>query len=63
MSNENELRLLQPEKVKLHGQERIFATVNRTLAPGGGMCNGNDVYYPALWRGDDHCDARAAKPV
>ena len=45
MSNENELRLLSPEKVKLHGQERIFATVNRTLAPGDGMYKGNDAYY------------------
>jgi SAM-dependent methyltransferase len=45
MSNENELRLLQPEKLKLYGQERIFATVNRALAPGDGMYKGNAAYY------------------
>ena len=45
MSNENELRLLRAEKVELHGQEQIFATVNRTLAPGDGMYKGNDAAY------------------
>jgi SAM-dependent methyltransferase len=45
MSNKNQTRLLKPEKVKLHGQERIFANVNRTLAPRDSMYRGNDAYY------------------
>jgi SAM-dependent methyltransferase len=38
-------QILQPENVKLHGQERIFTAVNRTLAPGDGMYQSNDAYY------------------
>jgi SAM-dependent methyltransferase len=37
--------LLNSEKVNTHGQERIFPDVNRTIAPGDGMYDGNDSYY------------------
>ena len=38
-------RTLQSATLRLHGQERVFGTVNRTLATDDGMYAGNDAYY------------------
>ncbi len=37
--------ILRSEQVNTHAQDRVFPAVNRKLAPGDGMYDGNDTFY------------------
>jgi SAM-dependent methyltransferase len=45
MTTPSATKILQPEQVKLYGQERFFERLNRTVVPGDGMYKRNDAYY------------------
>lgn len=43
--NSSQQLVLRSEHVRLHGQEQVFPSVNKTLAVGDGMYDGRDAYY------------------